>query len=254
MTRMFLSSRRGGESGFALVIIATLFIAFAVAAAAIMDHTNATEQLKQREATEAQLSRLTSALVQYYLFNGSYPCPASYGVVATDGTFGNPVDTFTVCQAATIPAGSGVDLLAPGGATNSLRGMVPVRALLPYGIDPNDAFDNWDNRVMYIVDRNLATGGSGTAAVAANRASVTEYNTGQLFRSPDFIVLSYGRDGLGAIPRTQTSVVVLCPAGGVLLRQTNCGSSGAFVQGPTFTPPNASSNVYFDDMLSFYGK
>ena len=242
----FFKDARRSKQGFALLVITALFLAFSLTAAAIIDRTNATQQLKQREATRIQMKRISAALIQYYLFTYDsvsnphpYPCPARYDLLETDVNFGAEVAN---CQATT----TGVDDLAP----SVVRGMVPVRALLPYGVDINDAFDAWNNRIMYVVDRNVARGGSG---VAGTTITVQDYYTSNYFNSPNYIVLSYGQDGLGAIPRARTSVAVPCPVT-PSLRQTNCDGDTTFSQSPFYTPPSADSALYFDDILIFYGQ
>lgn len=234
--------KRRQEEGFALIVVAALFLAFATLAAAMIDRSNATKLMQAQVSTQEKLSRISMAMVQYYLFNGSrYPCPAPWNVAHNASNFGLSV----ACVSSSPP---GITVF-PGASV--VMGTIPVAALAPYGIAHNDAFDAWNNRIMYAVDRNMATGGGGTASVP--RISITDRYTNQTYRSPDFLLISYGRDGIGAIPLNMTSISIPCTVDGAP-RHINCAPNLNFIKGPALVGPNATALNYFDDILSFYGR
>lgn len=228
---------RSSQQGFALIVIAALLAAFGLAAAAIIDRHNATQALTKQEVTRAQITRLSSALVQYALFNNNqYPCPARADLPTSNTDFGVSVtDCATNDANITVIAGSSV-----------IRGMVPVRALVPFGIDPTDAIDGWNNKIMYVVERHLTT----YNGVATSRPAVVEQNSGLAFRPPDYMVVSYGRDGIGGIPWNYTTVAIPCTGTG--LRQSNCDDDLNFVQGPPMIASTVANENYLDDILAFY--
>ncbi len=239
------------QEGFALIVITALFVAFSLLAAAIIDRSTATQQLDLQNQTRIKLSRISNALVEYYIFNGRhYPCPAPANVLETDVTFGVSISS---CDSG--GPYSGADLL--GASELTIRGMVPIAALSAYGISPSDAFDAWNNRIMYAVDRPMTVAG-GTASSALARPVVVEPITGETFHSPDFVLISYGRDGIGAIPRSRTTATISCPSTYTSGREINCGTDlNTFIQmpphtGSAFDPTATDISAYFDDLLNFY--
>ena len=235
---------RKQEEGFALIIVGALFLAFAMIMGAVIDRTNATKQQALIDRTQQQLSRLSDALIRYSIDNYSrYPCPASPTIALNATGFGQSIPG---CEAG---HATGVEALSTG----VQRGMIPVNDLLIYGAVPNDAFDAWGNRIMYIIDRQLTPDSSGENS--SSRPVVTDATTGTTitYRSPDFVLLSYGRDGVGAIPKNATTVAIPCGTGSDM-RFDNCKSTVNFTVRPVTSGPGIISTQYFDDLLTFYGK
>ena len=228
--------------GYTLVVVAALFAAMAVMVSAYLDRDVVAQQLTRQKDVHDQLSRLTSALSQYEYFTGRYPCPATVLRTPVDSDFGEPVAN---CHT-TIPAGT--TQLA---GTELIRGMVPTRALAPYGIDMEDAFDPWGGRIMYVVNRNITPSGTGVALV---RPILTQVTFGDPLPSPSILLISYGRDRRGAFLRTQSVASLSAPSvpcTGSELRSINCDNSISFVMGANNTPQNVSATSYFDDAVSF---
>ena len=85
------------ESGFTMVVIAALFVAFAVIAAVAVERNTTVQQITRRDDTITQLNRIASAIIEYSVFNKSgttnlYPCPARLDLDATDANFGRGQD------------------------------------------------------------------------------------------------------------------------------------------------------------------
>ena len=241
MRRLIAFFRRFADQqqGYALVVVVLLFTAFAAAAVAYLDRNTVQQKIDRQAATRAELSRLSNAIVQYYYFNPTqyrYPCPAPYNVAVSNSAFGNES---TGCQTGTP---GGIDVLTGG---EVIRGMVPVRALAPYGIDATEAFDAWGDRIMYVVNRQLTTGGSGTPTQYPN---VKDINTNVTLAAPDFMLISYGPDRVGGIMKSQTSVGFSCSAS--TTREENCNGDLNFLTASANTPSTATASTYFDDIVS----
>jgi hypothetical protein len=239
-----------------MVVIAALFVAFAVIAAVAIERNTVVQQITRRDATAEQLSRIANAIIEYSVFNKSgttnlYPCPARLDLDTTDATFGRALDDGGApaqpnCHS-TLP-GSGVTLLA--GST--IKGMVPVQTLSQYGVGINDAFDAYNNRILYIVNRTLTPNGS--PSQAAN-PTIAEPWGSYAIPAPDFILISLGKDGVGATRRGSTAVAIACAAGAdgaVNNRYKNCNTDASFYLTPTYTVPSAVATTYFDDILTHY--
>lgn len=225
-----------------MVVIAALFAAFAVIAAVAIDRGAIAQQTQRQLAASAQLSRISTALVRFSISNsGRYPCPAAFNLPTSDANYGVSV---TSCESGTP---SGIDILT-GSSSEVIRGIVPVVALATFGLDPSDGIDPWGNRIMYVVNRNLTPAGSGTATV---RPTVLDRISNLTLNAPDFIVISYGRDKLGAIQQTSIAATIACPAT-TDARANNCNGDSIFLYGPAYTASNAVAGNYFDDIVSFY--
>jgi hypothetical protein len=233
------------ESGFALIIVAALFIAFAMVAAAMVDRTTATQQMDLRASTQAKLSKISYALIAYSFANsGRYPCPASPSVLPTNAAFGSAVLSCEID-----PPLIGTDIAPLTGSNNkSLIGMVPVRELVPYGIVPEDAFDAWGNRILYVMHRDMTPSGDGV--VDPNERLVV----GVPYRESDFLLLSYGRDGIGATTRAMTTIAITCDFVSTDPRMENCNNDLVFSLTPVMAGPSVTAATYFDDVLSLYGR
>ncbi len=231
-----------------MVVIAALFIAFAVIAAAAVERNTTVQQITRRDDTAALLSRLSNAIIEYGVFNATsntllYPCPAADNVAITNASFG----ASTVACSTSVSSGN--TLLTGGGST--IRGMVPVQTLSSYGIGLNDAFDGWNNRIAYVVNRNLTLGSTSSAGAQSTNPTITDPVTLQTIPAPDFILISYGRDGVGATKHDSTAVGITCSSSTVW-RFENCDGDDAFYNIPTYTASSAAAGTYFDDILTYY--
>lgn len=234
------------QHGYGLIVIAALFTAFAVIAATILDRNSATTDLRMQAQVRAQLTRLNVALAKYASFNdGRVPCPAAANLVASNASFGQPT---TNCYTGSAP--SGTDFLTGTATANKLiRGGVPVTALVPYGIRPDDAFDPWGSRIMMTVARDMTVGAPTTTILNTNRPVVTDYITGlKIAPAPDVVLVSYGKDRLGGISRTATSSPLSCS--GAERRMINCDTAYQFITGPLASSTGMTSATYFDDYVS----
>ena len=236
--------QRKQEQGFALIVVSALFIAFALVATVFIDRTNALQQINQQDQMRAQLTRLSLAITHYYLdHDGIYPCPADVTVLFVDRHYGESVNC-------TLTSPPGITTLNdPLNSHEVVEGMVPVAELVAYGITPDDASDLWNNRVMYVVNSKLTVKNGSNPTVLP---TVTEPRIGVTYKPPEFIVLSYGRDGLGAINKNAAAPINACLVGPEK-RTANCDGDINFIQLPLLTGTGVAVEDYFDDLLSFQG-
>lgn len=248
------------ESGFTMVVIATLFIAFAVIAAVSLERNTILQQINNREAAIAQLNRLSNAIIEYAVFNKNgttllYPCPAPLTGSSTAAGFGASIGSppTTPCSGMSFTS-SYATTGTPGVilyGTDVLQGMVPVTTLSQYGIGFNDAFDPWNNRIVYVVNRTSTLGSA--ARTPNTNPTISDRRTNLQTVSPDFILISLGRDGVGSFKRANatTTASIACTTGTTTLRLENCDNDNAFYTAPTNINTNVSGE-YFDDILTWY--
>ncbi len=251
---MIQQHRTHPQSGFTMIVISALFIAFAIMAAAIVERNTTLQQITRRDATAAQLSKLADAIIQYGVFHKSgttllYPCPAELNLAVSDPQFGSSKMTNgTTDCASTNPGPLPTGLSETGSSV--LIGMVPVQTLSQYGIGINDAFDPWNNKIVYVVNREKTPTGGG----AGTNPTIGEpWTSSYAIPAPDFILISLGKDGLGAYKREETGATptIACPGGGAN-RTLNCDGNAAFYITPTY--PSSDPATYFDDILTYFSQ
>lgn len=235
MLRRLMTGLLADRSGYSLIVVAMLFAAFAVLATVIIDRNMAAQQIDRQKATREQLTRISEALIKYHYFKDRLPCPAAANVALGTAAFGEPFGTNCV---------GGTGNLEPLIGGEVVRGMVPIRALVPYGISDQDAFDAWNDRIMYVVNRNLTPSGSATIGTPMTYSDVT---LGKTLATPQFLLISYGRDREGAYSKNSTSYSIGCTSGN---RSENCNSDRNFLTGALFTASTAGNSGYFDDIVT----
>lgn len=254
--------KRGRQEGFGIVVVALLFTAFAVIAAATLDRSSIKLEQDRQKQIEAQLTRLNIALAKYARYNDHrLPCPASLLMAPANVNFGvgftpgAPASPTNLCSTGSV--NFGIDGVSVATSSNSklLVGMVPVKELVPYGISYNEAFDPWGSRIVYAVHRGVTRGTDDptvSAATDAERANVSDYITTELITpGPDTVVVSFGRDRVGGRLRNQASLAtpsIACPGGE--RRFVNCDTDNVFIRGPLYISTRAASTQYFDDSIS----
>lgn len=258
------------QSGFTVVVMAALFIAFAVVVAAMVERNTVLQQITKRDETRDRMQKLAYAIIDHSVFNNSgninlYPCPADPTVSSANAVFGTAAVNCHTGSPAASSAGGGASVYTTVflelGTGDPVIGMVPVLELSAYGISINDAFDSWNNRIMYVVNRKLTIGS--TSISQANNPTLTDKRTGgYAIAAPDFILISYGRDRMGAYSRSNNTGTpgVACTTGTTTPYFENCNNDTSFIVAPTYVASGAYTtndgsykyNSYFDDILVWH--
>lgn len=250
---MSIIPRSCRQSGYGLVVIAGLFTAFAVIAAALIEKNNATTDIIMHSTAREQLHKLNVAMMRYARYNnGRLPCPASEHVLPGNAAFGASLNV-PCYTGETVTTAQTPFITGTGTAQKLIRGMVPVRALIPYGVSLNDAYDPWGNRIVYVVHRDLTTNAPGTTINTSDLPSIVEYNTGQTVSPrPDALLISFGKDRMDSRTRSQTNLTTpgLGCVAGTERRRENCDNDVDFIIGPILVSSTIGSAVYFDDTIS----
>lgn len=251
------SLHSSARHGYGLVVIAALFTAFALIAAVTLDRNSSITAINQQRAAEAQLSRLSLALAKFAKYNSDrFPCPASMLLVPSDSNFGSPAGPtcYTGTPDLATPPATGTRFVTSYASSDKLiMGMVPVKVLVPYGVSYNDAFDPWGNRIAYVVHRDLTVGRATLPTITdAERPEVHDYLTGEnVGPYPDMVLISYGRDRIGATLRSATTPAFTFCSNADDLRYANCDGDNLYFTGPLNTQTSTAAS-YFDDTVSTY--
>ncbi|MGQ0526594.1 MAG: type II secretion system protein [Alphaproteobacteria bacterium] len=251
-------------SGFTLTEMSLAIMIIGVIVAGAVPLYSQYVQRQDIKKTAENIAQISDAIGAFRLQWGRYPSPASLSAARTDPEYGREQ------RAVTPPAGS----CAPGGglcAESSVRtglaftdrtgtfvpsgtptiqvGFIPFRQL---GLDEEQAYDNYGNRILYAVTDHLAfadgfapsTGGLDIRGTAA----------GSILNPPGsahFFVVSPGRNRAGAYTRAGTQLT--CTGSPLELANTTCNIAtspdAVFTAAETSTGSGASA---FDDVTTFY--
>jgi Chaperone of endosialidase len=169
---------------FSLFEISIALTVMGLMAGAAIEMLNESMSSKGAETTVARMDDIEEAMVAFRLANKRLPCPASMSATINTASYG--------AEAATPGTCTGLS----GDGSNAVYGSVPVKAL---GLDDMAAFDGWDRRIVYHVDKRM-TGTTATDTYASDDTTVGIFTV---------------KDGAAApTDRTTKAVYVLASSGG----------------------------------------
>jgi type II secretory pathway pseudopilin PulG len=239
-------------AGFSLIEVSVIILVVSILLTSLAGLSPVKESTDTFTDNKTNLDVIEKAIQVFYRQNGYIPCPADPTLAISNASFG----LSTSCSGAT---GGTTDV---GAATvDQVRmGSVPTRTL---SISDKYMFDAWNNRIKYVVIKELAKSsalfsgyttatskvisivdGSSLAGV-----SITEANPQQV----GYILISHGKDGAGAYNYSGGGPNLACVAGN---RDTyNCASLNTSSTTPYIfrdqtADPTAGAN-YFDDIIKW---
>lgn len=162
------------EAGFTLVVISALLLVLAASVALLLPN-EAGDEAYRIAVTQRRMTMVENAIQNFSAYDNSHrllPCPARYDRSYTATGFQASV---TNCWKAATPGGCDATtktyfgLLCTPGST-IVAGGVPVAAL---GLPEEAMLDGWGNKIVYVMDTQLAniTPGTGTNVLPTAYAS-----------------------------------------------------------------------------------
>ncbi|MFM2041489.1 MAG: hypothetical protein RLY86_65 [Pseudomonadota bacterium] len=168
---------RRREAGFSLIELAIVIAIVGLISVTGLNLLAGSVRATQTRTTQDRLDLATEAILAFYMANNRLPCPA-------DGDLA-PGDT-----------GYGTALGAPGACTitgiTSDNGVLPWRTL---GLPDQSSMDGWNRLLGYRVSPEL-TAAPATTPVTMPLVRYQGETTGGIPTA--FVVMSHGRNGLGA--------------------------------------------------------
>ena len=238
------------QRGFSLLEMSVVLLIVGSMTGGMLVMANKKVEQNKYDITQDHLQLIDQTLTAYATRGHILPCPASSDAALNSATFGVADN----CAAAA-PALSGIIADDAGTADEVWIGVVPTRALdLPDSV----MFDGWGNRIRYAVVKSLAssvdefenftTTVSGMTAglqvkdgYGNSLTSVTGLNVAA------YALVSFGKDKVGARPRTGTSIPVACPSSSAVKSEENCDDDSLFIDA-TYNDGTVAAS-YFDDLV-----
>jgi len=216
-----------------------------------------------RRAAMMEVSRkmdvIEAALLNFRRLNGRLPCPADGSYAITSQYFGIEGATTGTCTGGT-PAANFTD------GSNTIGGVVPIKTL---GLSNDYAFDPWNGRFFYAVDKRI-TGASAFTTYTVTSTSIGSMSIYDGSSTPTAIsgtarttvaiamVMSFGPNGHGAY---QFSGVRKSSGSNNIDELQNCHCDNTatatafdykFVQHPPTTTSSSDPTYNFDDIVRYY--
>lgn len=130
--------------GFSLIELSIVILIASIFASAMIGILGKKTLVDKNAETKERMVRISEALKIYYETNNYLPCPAGLVDAINEKNFG---------QGGSDGSGSCGQATATD-AQDVASGTVPVSEL---GLAPQYMFDSWGNKIVYIVDKGLAT-------------------------------------------------------------------------------------------------
>ncbi len=225
---MFKSSPKS-QSGYTLIVVAALLVAFAGVTAVTLRDKASTQEVHSAKGTYEKMVIVRDAIERYFKESGDYPCPAPMAIAADDAAF-----NFGTSSDCSVASPTGLSDLGD----DVWLGAVPASTL---GISREYAIDEWGNKIAYAIHKDLID--------ADYSVDVLDVNGNSLGKKA-YVLVSYGKDAMGAYPAKDISLVASCTAGGTL-REENCDGDTTFVDVPQLTAASADVSEYYDDVVLY---
>lgn len=234
------------ERGYSLLELSVVLTILAVFAGGVATFLSSDQKGRNIAFTNERLSEIEESLKRYYVKNGYIPCPASRTLAESSASFGTSTD----CAAAATAGVADIPAVSAQPEDEIRIGMVPFREL---GLSPRYAYDAWNNRIGYIVVKNLATSADLYAEfiTTSNNGIIQVIDSvgGDSLIPSDtstyvaYVLYSAGSDNRGAY--NQTGVVGLACGG--TADSENCDGDDVFIDVNVNETTTAAS--YFNDFV-----
>ncbi|HEX2621182.1 MAG TPA: hypothetical protein VHL11_13565, partial [Phototrophicaceae bacterium] len=219
---------------------------------------------QETQKTKISIDDITASIGGFRAVNGRYPCPASLTAQHGDANYGRedcsdltalaPAGTCVngICREQSERAIPHMDPYLPGnpivGTPPMVRvGAVPFREL---NIDESEAYDGYDNRVMYVVTENLMD----DVTFRADQGGIEIVNDAtpatpiiSPAASAHFLIFSYGKDTVGAYNKSGTRNA--CTPGVTETENCNTAVNSRYKQAQV---RSNTSGSYFDDVMTYF--
>lgn len=236
------------NAGFSLVEMAVVISILAVMLGGALSVSTRKIETANTKQTNQTLDTLQTALEEYYLRNGFYPCPASATADENTTSFGVASSCGGAVPSGTWEAGSGTDTIRGG--------VIPTRTL---GLSDHMMYDEWGGRIAYVVVKALAvdsdTFSSFTTALTDGVIRVGDRNANIILDpSTDnvvaYVLTSRGKDRAGAFARKITGATPPVICNGSSVDSENCDNSDTtFIDAGIVDTSNITSADHYDDLL-----
>lgn len=221
---------RFSQKGYTLIELAIVLVIVGILATPAIVLYQQNKIKNDYDKTGNAIAEATSAIGDFRAAYGRYPCPAPANVSPD-----NPLYGLENCAAAVSVASD------RSGMGNIVIGSLPFKSM---SLQEKEIYDAYGFRLTYAVTENLASSATFNAAnggITILDTSATPVSIITPADSGHFIVLSHGRNGVGAFSKNG---VLSTPCVGNVAEAGNCDNDNKFYIG--------SLNTQYDDRAGYY--
>lgn len=225
--------------GYTLLEMAIALAIIGFATGALYTTLTASYAIQTLSGTNSELDKIQSALDTFVAKNGYVPCPATRTAAVASATYGVATDCTASAPAGTVDVGSG--------SAQIRIGVVPTRTL---DLNDSDMLDGWNNRITYVVIKQLAQNGTNFTSYSNTTADsiIINDSNGNRINAPladdnhvVYLLISHGRSGHGAYNSNGASFI----ACGSFVDSENCNNNNIFID----TNYNPNTAHLFDNII-----
>jgi prepilin-type N-terminal cleavage/methylation domain-containing protein len=182
------------NNGFSLIELSVVLVIIALISGITISIGSTQIQFAKISNAQKTLTNAKIAIATFKEKTGRLPCPADPTLASTHANYGFEV---AGCDLAACPAG----VICPDAV--QVRGVIPFKTI---NLSESAAYDSWNNKLSYIVDKDLTTiaTANNDGRIPVFDANGNEITASTVIGKATYILLSHGSDGKGAYKKNGT--------------------------------------------------
>ena len=182
------------NNGFSLIELSVVLVIIAIIYGITISIASTQIQFAKISNAQKTLTNAKTALATFKEKTGRLPCPANPTLASTNANYGLEV---AGCDLAACPAG----VVCPDAV--QVQGVIPFKTI---NLSESAAYDSWNNKLSYIVDKYLTTiaAANNDGRIPVFDANGNEITASTVIGKATYILLSHGSDGKGAYKKDGT--------------------------------------------------
>jgi prepilin-type N-terminal cleavage/methylation domain-containing protein len=234
------------NAAFSLIEIAVVITIFSLLMAGLLSNQTLRQETTRVTSQDTNLDMVQEAIKVFFIQKRYVPCPASLSQAPNTAFYGVSTD----CSLTTAPAGTRHVPIGTADPYQLRIGAVPTRTL---GIPDKYAFDQWGNRISYVVMRNMAVNSPFSPTATTGYFQITDSANAVTYGNSNtelvaYILIVHGADGKGATSK-QGAAGLTCST--TAADKENCDDDKQFMD----AVPNATSGTtFYDDSIRWVKK
>lgn len=248
------------KRGFSLIELSLIILVLSFIAVGMLSGVKDHKVLKNDYETYKKIKKIKETIESYKNSAGYFLCPADGTLQRTDPDFG--------IEMRISPDGDCDSVSNPGNSNYTSSdgkvqiGILPVRS---YGLSDDYLYDEWGNRITYAVTEKLVSSTT-YAESSGGIIIIKDYNNllppddpaqNRFSSEGSFLVISHGKDGIGAYNHDGTMRITASSIGGGEFADSEFQAQNHHMYGTmpidnVFVKPSQPfPGIYFDDYINY---
>ncbi|PZQ46946.1 MAG: hypothetical protein DI551_04125 [Micavibrio aeruginosavorus] len=240
--------RKASQSGFSLIELAIVMIIISLLAAPLLARYGDYIEQQKLNNTSLAMMDVESALTEFMIDNGRYPCPSDRGIAFGQENHGKEACTDLEGLGSSGCTAKDGACVAQGDPGKVYVGGVPYATL---GIPYTKGVDGYKENMTYAISANFATAlaegetddRKGSISMEIKKTDpVTGVMSDTVEKGKRYAIISFGSDGQGAFNVSGISK----PCDSARRQSENCDNDAVFLDADR---TDVDGNLYYDDRV-----